>query len=206
MPPKKSRATTALVRAAPITGPSAAKPIRVWRRLALIVPPCPSAGVAATMFGLSSQLALAEFANTPAWTVPNSFTGKRVVDSTFVCASSATCVWSISTAGGTGASAAPAAVNASTFARSSRTSARSAASSRAMSAAWSCAKTGGPPAVNEANTSDAVSARLKRRERIIVLLTPSCGESEVALHIARGELVEPRAKRLILRQAQDERV
>ena len=79
--------------------------MRVWRRLALIVPPWPSAGVAATRFGLSSQLALAEFANTLAWTVPNSFTGKRVVDSTFVCASSATWVCSISTAGGAGASA-----------------------------------------------------------------------------------------------------
>ncbi len=83
-----------------MVGPSAVKPMRVWRRLALIVPPWPSAGVAATMFGLSSQLALAEFAKTPAWTVPNSFTGKRVVDSTFVCASSATWVCSISTAGG----------------------------------------------------------------------------------------------------------
>jgi hypothetical protein len=87
---------------------------------------------------LSSQLALAEFANTPECTVPNSFTGKRVVDSTFVCASSATCVWSIAIAGEAGTSAAaPVAVKASTFARSSRTSARSAASSRAMSVAGS---------------------------------------------------------------------
>ena len=40
--------------------------------------------------------------------VPNSFTGKREVDSTFVCASSATCVCRISTGAPAGAADAPA--------------------------------------------------------------------------------------------------
>ena len=99
MPPKKSTATTALVLTLPSVGPSAVTPSRVCLSVALNVPVCPSAGVGLTRFGMSSQFGVAELAKTCVCTVPNNFTGNRDVDSTLVCASSATWVRSSSTAG-----------------------------------------------------------------------------------------------------------
>ena len=92
-------ATTALVRTLPSVGPSAVKPSRVCLNVALNVPVWPSAGVGFARFGMSSQFGVAELAKTFAWTVPKIFTGNRDVDSTLVCASSATCAVRSSTAG-----------------------------------------------------------------------------------------------------------
>jgi len=50
------------------------------------------------------------------------------------------------------------------------------------------------------------TSRSRRRRDSSPVLRMYCGEFEIGLHTARGELVEPRAKPLILRRAQDERV
>jgi hypothetical protein len=78
------------------------------------------------MFGFSSQLASPLLYAVLETMLPESVTGIRDFDSTFVCACSATCSWSIATAG-SGPRSAPAAAPTSFF--SSSTSARSCLSS-----------------------------------------------------------------------------